>query len=120
MSKQEKGWKGVALHVCTRDSRIQETKIKRSIVTDENRTAAGVSVDRVANLTEYPPERVFFRQRRAQRMEWIDTGNRQRRRIESRAFEWFDVKAVRCTAFQRAVRLHVDEYCCDFQQCVRG
>ncbi len=114
------GVEGISFHVRACNSRIQESKVKRSVVTDENRAAAVVRVNRMANLTEYPTERIFLRQRWTQGVEGINTGDRQRRWIESGAFEWFDVKAVCCTAFQRAVWFHVDEHCCDFQLRIRG
>lgn len=108
--------KRISLHVRTGNSRIQESKVKRSVVTNENRTSAVICIYGVTDFPEYSTESIFLRKRRAQRMKGVDTGDRQRCRVEASAFEWLDVKAVCCTAFQRAVRLHVDQHSCDFQQ----
>src|SRR5689334_20399530 len=67
------GVERIALHIGPRDSRIQEPKVKRSVVTNENCAAAVVRVNRVANLAEHPTERVLLRQRWTQRMKRIDT-----------------------------------------------
>src|SRR3954451_20521603 len=86
----------IPLHVRACDCRIEESKVKRSVVTNEDRAPAVISMNGVPNLTEYATQRVLLRQRRAQRMERIDAGDRQRCRIEASAFEWFDVEAVCC------------------------
>src|SRR4051794_3241127 len=110
----------IPLHVRARDSRIEESKVEGSVMTNEDCASAVISMNGVANLTEYATQCVLLRQRRAQWMEGINASDRQRRRVEASAFEWFDVKAVSCAAFQRPVRLHVDEHSCDFQQRIRG
>src|SRR4051794_5866112 len=90
----------IPLHVGSCDSRIEESKVKRSVVTNEDRAPAVISMNGVANFTEYTTQCVLLRQRRAQWMEGINAGDRQRCRVETSAFEWLDVKAVCCAAPQ--------------------
>ena len=78
------GVKGIALHIGACDCCIQEPKVKRRVVTNEDRAATVVSVDRVANLAEHPTERILLRQCRTQRMKRIDASDGQRCGVETR------------------------------------
>jgi len=70
----------------------------------------------VAHLAEGALQRIALGQRRTQRVPGIDTGHRQRHRIEPGAIEGLDVKVVGFATAQRAIALHVDEHDCDLEQ----
>ena len=66
------------------------------------------------------PERVLFRQRRAQRMKRIDAVHRERSGFEVRAFERPHMIGVRFAALQASVRAELDHDRGDFQQRIGG
>src|SRR5712672_778790 len=67
--------KRIAFHVCSSDCRVEETKIKRGVVTNKNRASAVVGMYGVADFPEYAAECVLLRQCWPQRMKRINPRN---------------------------------------------
>src|SRR5262245_58966278 len=103
------GMKRIALDAAAGDGRVEKREIEARVVTDEDRALAVACAQRGTHLAEDALERIAFRQRRPQRMMWIDAGDLQRRRVEASARKGLYVMPHRRAAAQLAVGMHVDD-----------
>src|SRR5215469_5022148 len=87
-----KGVKGIALDVGARHGGVEEPEVEGGVVAYEDGTAAVIGAHGMADLAKYALQRIALGQCRPQRVEGIDPGYRQRRRIEPRTLERLDVE----------------------------